>query len=244
MRTRGREQNLAGGFALALVCCGCGVRTLPPREAPSKEVTPDVISPGPPKHGTGRLLLDTPDGHVRVDVMSEVNERLSWAMTRSATIGNTVYETWELKPDSDVVLTPLCMTPCIVDLPPGEYVLRYQTLAPDEIHSDVERMTVTTEPTVHRRAVGRSTRSQDAFLAFFLPPLMWVPGLVFGGVAVSNAVTAVDAEGARADKLRGTSIGFGIAGAVFLAAGIVAGYWIRPLEQEGATTRFPLNERR
>jgi hypothetical protein len=223
---------------------GCGARTLPPREAPSKEVAREVVSPGPPQEGKGRILFDSPDGPVRVDVVTEANPRSVWIMTESHDIGRYRYETWELKPESDVVLIPICQTPCIADLPRGEHLVRYQTLGRDGGQSDVEHVKVTEEPTVHRRALGRVPSITNELLSILLQPILWAPGLTFGGVAVATGVQSAGADGTRAERLQTTSIGFGVSGAIFLAAGIVIGQWIRPTEQEGATTRFPLEERR
>jgi hypothetical protein len=195
--------------ALATLSVGCGVRTLPPPDAPTRQVPPDLDVPDdPPKIGTSRVILDADGERARV---LEIGE-------------------------DPAAARPLCTTPCVLDLPYGTHPLVLQSVTDAERRSRAQ-LEVGPHAKVFRHALGErrdggATRTLGtSLLAIGL--LAATTGAVFwGGGALARSMDGTP------NGLEGTGqlvTGLG-AGAVLLSIPLlVAG---RPVERPGATTEW------
>ena len=204
-------------FVLLGLCAGvfACTRTLPRRTVPSAEMpNVDLSQPQPP--GTGRLVVDVPDGPVPV--------------TQIAVRPQPAGEHYTFTEEPTVVCPA---TPCVLDLPLGNVALAFPVQGSPEDRSIPEVVHVGTAPTVFRRNLdlydpGRRPMSvTGGVMAFF-------------GV-IATIVGFVMAEGGEPDRAR-RRIGYVTAasGLVLAVPGIVMARWGAATRRPGSSVHFPV----
>jgi hypothetical protein len=175
---------------------------LPPRQTPSA-ILPDVALPSsPPEEGMGRLIVDAVDGSMRLAIIPS-----------SATARLDANQKW-------------CITPCVRDLPYGQYDLYFAALS-RRSHGDTTVVNLGRGTTVVRFAPGVH-RPASEFQLF--PDLLGAAGglLLLGSLGVGLT------SGAHAVSPAVLSLG----GAALLYDLLVRRY--ADEEQADATIRFAL----
>lgn len=185
----------------------------PSRAIPEVEVEP----PPPPTEGkTGRVAFDNEGGPAEVD---EIVEEGSGAVRATDGHGN-----WITGGSYGVKTTPICRTPCVVDLPLGTHRVA--------VGATRVSVTVSPKPTVVRVTQPEEDRLPTArYLGLFAMPL----GAT--GVGVGGAALALDAASHKSEH-RNLGIAAISVGGVLLVTGIVASYLARGSTRPGGTRQF------
>src|SRR5689334_16230811 len=122
-----------------IFACGCGVRELPPPEAPAAVVPSIPDGPdAPPEEGAGRLLLETVDEPAKVERVTERTEPPNGMGTYG------------------VKTELVCITPCAVDGPTGAVSLVFTSLE-DPTKKGTADVRVARGTTVVRHHLGVET---------------------------------------------------------------------------------------
>jgi hypothetical protein len=200
------------GIAALSAGVGCvgSPKMLPPR-APPDAVPPPVPLPAtPPANDLARVVLFTTDGPMRV-----VAEAAPQFQARE-------------QPRSG----QLCVSPCVVDVPPGRYTLFFENVTPGASGGDVDEMQVPPGLTYYLRAPGRFEHPT------WIP---WSPFLVgVAGVIVTSVGLGLAASGRDATPgliVMGAGLGLTIGGAIYTYDAQ------RGSIQQGATTQWSLPTR-
>lgn len=196
-------------------CAGC-VHALPPPPTPGLVLPVPSGAPLPP--GRGRIYMDVADGPTDVRVVTPV--------AVEEAVGDEVYD--------ETVFGTLqeCRTPCVFDVPLGYHLFAFPMRGEGGL--EVERLAVTSDPTLYRRALGwRQSGGAGMVLG--------VLGTTFGGMSLATGATFLPI-GLATDKR-----GFTTAGAITLGVGAVltaVGIWAiraNPEQvQPGAGAQYPL----
>jgi len=198
----------------AFVCTACAgePRVLEPRTPPSREMPSVPLPPSPPPQGSGRVILDTTDGPMRVTAQADTSFVPPGASAAPSRTGE------------------LCVTPCAADLPEGRYRLFLSSV--DGEHGDTDDLVVSSGLTVYRRAPGKYVTPSVANRV--LPAIVVAVGAVLASVGL---VIAAGASGPNDNPAPGL-----VLGGVGAAAAIGGGFWAydasRAVEQRGATTSW------
>lgn len=205
------------GLALALLLVGgCGVEHLPPPQAPSREAPDASIVPAKaPPPGTGRVLLEANGEHAEVAEISATDDA------------------------SVVAVTPLCTTPCVIDLPYGPHPLLFHSTTDPSRESEAE-VDVGPRPKVLRHSLGERRDGGPAHTA-------GVAMIVLGAIAATTGAILWSASAAGPDEGRGSLAGVGqgvtVLGGASALLGIPLLFSDRPSERPGATTEWSLPSR-
>src|SRR4051812_27286244 len=97
-------------LATSLGCVGAP-KLLPPRTPPAAVPPPVALPPMPPAANRGRVVLYTTDGPMRI--IAEAPKQFATAAADQPRSGE------------------LCVSPCVVDIPPGHYKLYLEGVRPD-----------------------------------------------------------------------------------------------------------------
>ncbi len=207
---------------LGLLLLGaCAPRTLTPATVP-EAIAPQVELGEPPPPGRSRLVIDVVEGPVAV-------ERVRMRATPITAAGETTQRFGFH--EADEMLCPT--TPCVLDVEPGNLLLRFPVLGNDEIDHHSELVHVGPKPSVYRRRLDQYEEGRSGLV---------VAGIVFALVGVSGSITgAVLAAGADDDSNR--ALGGGITAGVGLAM-LVFGSWLArlgaPTIRPGSSVHFEL----
>ena len=203
-------------FVLALGLIAC-TRTLPRRSFPEAAM-PSVDLSRPRPAGTGRLVVDVPDGSVAVSRIT----------VRSVPDGEHVALVEEP--------TEACaVTPCVLDVPIGNVLLAFPVLGNEGALSTPELVHVGEEPTVFRRNLdvyedGRRGLYRTGGIFMGLAVVAIIAGFIVGQ-------SADDGGEGRDQRIVGTSM---LAGGVVLA--IPSYLMLRfgsPTQTPGSSVHFP-----
>src|SRR5262245_44812804 len=128
------RRRSAGSWAglLAAALLGCVPARRPPL-ATTARVAPRPDVPPPPPAGYGRVIIDVVDGPARVDLPDVGSDDLAWRR-------------------------PLCVSPCVLDLPQGRHQLRLTLTDRDDHRTELALVNFRSMPTVYRRAMGWEDR--------------------------------------------------------------------------------------
>ncbi|MBS2016925.1 MAG: hypothetical protein JST00_28825 [Deltaproteobacteria bacterium] len=198
---------IAGGVS------GCGVEHLPPPQAPSREAPQarDLPTSAPPP-GTGRLVVDANGEQAEVAIVSPTQD------------------------PSVVAVTPLCTTPCVVDLPYGPHPLLFHSTTDPSRESETE-VDIGPRPKVLRHSLGERREGGPAHTT-------GTAMIVLGAIAATTGIILWSAAAAGPDEGRGAMAGVGqaisIGGAAAALLGIPLVLSDRPTERPGTTTEWPL----
>jgi len=183
-------------------------RVLPPR-APPAAIPPPVLLPAErPRAGLGRLVIWTTDGPMRVVAQGQRG--------------------FQAAPSAGTREGDLCVTPCVVDVPPGPYRLYMRSDAGTGASGDVDDLLVSERLNYYVRAPGK-----------FEHPT-WVPGGATAIASLGLTLTIVGllvAAGSRDSRLPGlalTGLGLGVT----IGGGVTVYEAQRGKIQQGATTTW------
>lgn len=242
---------LALSFSALLAACGCSSSALKP---PNAEVPRGMVKPGPLAEGDGRVILDVADGPARVEIVDYVNPRMRHVPPvtivtgeETSRLGDTVYYkiTATTYPGFDLEVkdrrfTPLCRTPCVLDLPLGPRRLHVQSLDPDNRRFEWVDVDFTSTPTVHRRALGSEVGPTVGLAHALITGTTLVPGLLFGGLGIADLARSGEGPPARTERLQQEGVGLVIAGGLFLVGAVTLAILTAPTHQRGASRVFAL----
>lgn len=197
-------------FCAVLMVAACGPKIYPAVPAPEKTMPAVDLASMPPVPNQGQVVLDTADGPATV---VEVLATETWSGQYTSAYGERT--------------APVCITPCIANLPYGPRTLRFSSRVDPERVS-TESVVVTSNPTVHRYNIGR-VRTH-------------VGGMIGGmTIATLGGISAVTCLITGAVLGNGAVLGVGVASAAVMGGGI---YWANASRSEitpGTMTSFPVS---
>lgn len=189
---------------LAASCAG--TRRLDPPPAPAAIVPPVAFPAEPPPPGTGRIVLDVVDGpsDVQIKVLQPVG----------------------------AIWSPLCTSPCVVDLPQGPHELNF-SLRSDHGHSDTDTVMVPPATSMYRRQLAQRESS----------PALLVGGYAIGYTGITVLLTGLLLAAFENGLGDGGHVGRNTAlvGAAMTAGGGLMFYYGWPTEQPSAVTHVGLS---
>jgi hypothetical protein len=196
---------------------GCH-QTLPP--AYVEAVAPPIDTSRPAPDGTARLVIDVVNGPTPVEQQHMVPQPHSKDGSR---IG------YELVAEA----SPLCTTPCVVDVPPGNLLLRFPQLGTDDYEVDLVR--VGPDPSVYRRSLSVYNEDSSTFgiLATSIGALPLVAGTALLPIGLARDSNGMTVAG-------GINLGVGV---VVMTLGILALRRHPTTFQPGASNHFSLGTR-
>ncbi|MDB4938716.1 MAG: hypothetical protein JWP87_5688 [Labilithrix sp.] len=203
--------------AATLLGTGCGVEQLPPVKPPAKLVPVDVdVPPDPPAPGTGRVILET-DGEP-AKVVEITGTATAWTGGYRATV---------------IGLRPLCVTPCVVDLPYGSHPIVLRSMS-DETHQSETEIEVGARAKVFRHTLGE--RKDGGALRTVGGSLLTLGILAAATGAVMWLAGNASSSGSSSLTANGQLVtGLGAGGVLLSIPFLVAG---RPTERPGSTTQW------
>lgn len=201
----------------AALTVGCH-QTLPPVHV--EAVTPPVDTSRPAPDGTARLIIDVVEGPTPVEQQRTVAQPFSKDGSR---IG------YELVGEG----SPLCTSPCVVDVRPGNLLLRFPQIGTDDY--EVDLVHVGPDPSVYRRSL--SVYDEDSSTFGILATSIGAAPLV-AGAALLPIGLARDNSGMTVAG--GISLGVG---ALVMTLGILALRRHPTTFRPGASSHFPLGAR-
>ena len=181
-------------------------RVLPPRAPPAAMPPPVPLPAERPKPGLGRLVIWTTDGPMRVVAQGQRG--------------------FQVTPAAGTREGDLCVTPCVVDIPPGPYRLYLRSEGGRGASGDVDDLLVSERLNYYVRAPGK-----------FEHPT-WVPG---GPVLISSLGLSLILAGALVAAGSSPTPGLAIAGVglgVTIGGGVLVYEAQRGQIQQGATTTW------
>lgn len=201
------HHRLAALVTTTMLTASCaGTRRLDPPPAPAA-VVPLVAFPAePPPPGTGRIVIDVVDGPADVQIKSL----------------QTVGAIW----------SPLCTSPCVVDLPSGPHELNF-SLRSDHGRSDTDTVMVPPATSMYRRQLAQHESSPallvGGYAVGYTGIMVLLTGLLFAAVQ-----TSFD-DGGHAGR------NLALVGAAMTAGGGLMFYYGWPTEQPSAVTHVGLS---
>jgi len=232
--------SLAVTLTTALSVCSAGcVHNLPPPPMPERTaVAPDVVPPGPPPAGDGRVVVDAVGEQAKVFEVTELTTR-----TNPGYGGKSA---WLAPPQLDRKMRPLCITPCAIDLPTGWHSLVFESTT-DATRTSTVDVTVSTHPIEVRHALGHDKPINGSYVGGLA---MLIPAgglLLMGTIATAVGASAKDPGpttngNTRSDArvflpiglvLLGVGAALGIGGAILVANNA-------PERQPGSTAQWAL----
>ena len=214
------KQRFLVAFAFSgVLATGCGVQQLPAAKPPAKVVPADLDVPvDPPLPGTGRVILET-DGEP-AKVVEITGSATAWSGGYHATI---------------VGVRPLCVTPCVVDLPYGSHPIVLRSVS-DATHQSETDLEVGARAKVFRHTLGE--RKDGGGLRTAGSSLLTLGVLAATTGAVLWLVGSASSSGSSSLASNGQLLtGLGAGGILLSIPFLVAG---RPTERPGATTQWNL----
>jgi hypothetical protein len=196
---------------LALIGCTNEPKILPPREPPARTPPPITVPQLGVAQGYGRVVLHGTDGPMRVTARADQAFVAPGMHVPSTRTGD------------------LCVTPCVVDLPTGQYKLYLVSADGSVPGGDVDTLQVRDGLTYYVRAPGRSE------------PRTWLPGVPFalvlvGAVALTGGLALLTGEDEAAQTTGFALLAGG--GAAVVVGGVMYYDASRGTQQEGATTTW------
>ncbi len=202
--------------------------------------------PAPPLPGYAAPPLDSAGRHpatgetlVTVDVVGEqarVDRIVGRQQLQQAVFsGRGRYGTPSLVPVLQTV--PVCQTPCVVSLPPGDHELKFAALDPASTSTSSAFVRVGDRPLLVRHAMGRTEDHTGRMVASILLGSLGFSTLLAGGLVVG-----IDSQ--LPPERQGIATAGWAVGGVGLAAA-VASVWLgltsATVVQPGATATFPVD---
>jgi hypothetical protein len=199
----------AATLASSVGCVGAP-KILPPRTPPDAVPPPVALPSSPPENNRGRVVLFTTDGPMRV---------VAEAPKQFAATGAEPPRSGEL-----------CVSPCVVDIPPGHYKLYLEGVQPGGPTGDVDDLQVNPGLNYYLRAPGKF--DQPTWIPWG-PTLIAIAG---GLVATSGVLWA--ASSANGGSATPGLVVFGAGLGILIGAGVYTYDAQRGTIQQGATTQW------
>lgn len=158
-----------------LLLSACSTVTLPAPPVPAKEAPRLPEPPNDPPWGYGRVVLDV------------VGERANAELLTSRTDTMAYVDAWRAF-RHEAKATPLCRTPCTVDLPLGSHELRFVTDDQDKTGTDF--VVAAPKTTVFRHAPGEVFPQKGGQMAGAAMIGVGAPLAVIGGLVVVASQTS------------------------------------------------------
>jgi hypothetical protein len=212
-------------LAITQLATACGprysVRAPPAAEMPRVNLPDSPVAPG-----TGRVVVDVPDGAADVEI--KLSPRLESPGTSSPM--GSIDSRWQF----------LCRTPCVKDLPAGHHDLSFRLLS-DPKQGDSDRLAVTEgETTVYRRALTqRSGSPVQAYAGYTLASIGVT--VLFTGLLL--ALVPTDPEFGPDESIRTAGLITLVIGAGITVGGGYLLYNGLPHTNTGNTTQFAIPPR-
>jgi hypothetical protein len=220
---------------------GLGCLARPPAPPVPEQIVPAkavaVVPSEPPAANSGRVILDAVNEQAKVYDVTEVTTRSMPTYRRKG---------YPAVPMEETKMRPLCITPCVVDIPQGWHTLVFASQT-DETKTSSADITVPAQPIAVRHALGREKPISSGYVG---GAVMLLPGAGFtlmGGVATAIGATARQPETDSSGKTKSDPKTFLTLGIVLLgvgaALGITGGILMannRPEKQAGSTTQWVL----
>jgi len=192
----------------------------------------------PPTATEGTVTLDVTEGTAQVRRITEVRllpgERYRQSLGSRAPGDGSDIPT-DTEPPRALEATPLCQTPCVVNLPRGYHHLEFVDAHVVPPRASTAFVYAAARPSIARHALGLRDVSADADTAFFFSMASAILALTFGGLGVGMLLRGEDSRG-EDERLPGAVfLGLGIASGI--AAWLLA-YLPRTRIQAGATTQW------
>ena len=183
--------------ALAGVTSACAgaPKELPPRTPPARELPRVDMPTTAPAAGNARVLLHTTDGPMRVEARADLEF---------------------VPPGSNAPPTrfgELCVTPCVVDLPPGKYKLYLTSADGAYEHGDVDIVNIHEGNNYYIRAPGKFESPHWVHVLPTLVLLAGVTGVIVGGTVATRHDSGAQTAGLL---LAGGGVAITIAGGIYL----------------------------
>ncbi len=208
----------------------------PPRpEAPAFDEPSDPVP-----EGKSRVVFDVVDGPARV---SRIEPRKDAPLIAFTSI--------ETKKEGEV----LCISPCVLDLEPGEHEIAFTSQADPSRTSEAD-VQVTDKPSgkpiVVRHALGKNTPASEKYRDGALRTVIGGSLFVAGGIATTLGFINNTAPGSGIPDhmsvgpavLLGTGLVAMVSGLILGGVGISEMTSNRPVEQSGSTTTWKLDDGR
>lgn len=232
-------------LGLLLAAPGCLPITLPQAPAPTDKSIPDLpMPPDLPEPPNGRIVVDVQGEPAKVSKVVEVPYGAWTQNGEPSPYGK--YRGGFMKKDE-----PLCVTPCVLDMPQGAVELSFQSLKDPDRYSTAD-VVVSSQPTVIRHALGRNEpvnwKYFSGFLMSIFGGMLFTTGGALTGVGLATNASNRDAELQHAPGQQPASptsmitAGLVVAGVGLLttAGGIALLNNNRPVHQDGATVTLPI----
>lgn len=175
--------------------CVGAPKELPPR-APPARMLPRVDMPTTaPAAGNARVVLHTTDGPMRVEARADLDF---------------------VPPGSNAPPTrfgELCVTPCVVDLPPGKYKLYLTSADGGYARGDVDIVNIHEGNNFYIRAPGKFDSPHWVHMLPTLVLLAGVTGVIVGGTIATHNDSGAQTAGLL---LAGGGVAITIAGGIYL----------------------------
>lgn len=209
-----RRMGLLPAAVTVLAGCTAEPILMDPRAPPPRIVPPVTMPSIAPAPGLGRVVLHSTDGALRVSARAD---------------------TAFVPPGRNLPATrtgELCVTPCVVDLPPGEYKL-FMTSADDSYsRGDTDVLLVREGLTYYVRAPGR------------YEPRTWIPVVpslvivVGAALILSGAAMASSSASGSGDASSTGVVLMAVGGGIGITGGVLMYNVSRARIQNGATTSW------
>jgi hypothetical protein len=213
---------------IATICIlGCGYREASPPQAPTAEIPTGLEAATTlPEPGLTRVILDANGDAATVTQIAD------W----SSSVG-TVYvggnsATVEGYRES---VRPICIAPCVVDLAPGLYRLRFSSRDDDDDRESVASVQVGAGSKVVRHAMGRVSSTSWVTDVAYLALALGITSAVLGGT-----LYGASEDGSLHTDLRPTGKALIGGGAAAVLIAIPLFLLDRRVVQRGTTTEFDL----
>lgn len=203
------------GLAAGVGCIG-SPKILPPRTPPAAVAPPVALPATAPAPGNERVVIHTVDGPMRV--VAEAARRFDAPAGERPRSGE------------------LCVSPCVVDVPPGRYRLYLSSVNDAGASGDVDDLQVKPGLTYYLRAPGRfqhpTWKPWGAIMVAIAGGL-----IATGGIAWTAAAASADSSALPGLVVLGAGVGLLIGGGIYTYDAQ------RGSLQEGATTQWTLPPR-
>lgn len=218
-------------------CASLGVRHDPPPSPPIASEPKIPALPDSPGTGQGRVVLDAEEGPAKVSRVTLATNFEPWTSQSPSHAARTAKT---LAPPR--FEEPLCVTPCAIDVRQGAQTFVFTSMR-DPLRASTADVTVTSETTYVRHALGREGRVESGWLGGALLAFTGGGLALLGGTAATFSALvepSVKEDGTTSDPgvmlvpslvILGVGLAMAIGGMTLMANH-------RPVVQPGATTTW------
>jgi hypothetical protein len=197
------NRRLVASFTLAVTSTACWRTHQLAAPAAPQRIVPEVLLGGAPAPGLGRVVLDVQDGPAVV-------ERVQGA-SASGIAGSHVLS------GSLEISRRVCVTPCVLDLPPGPQELRFTSVNDGE-RTSTGFVNIDDRPSAYRHALG--TQRSRAWRGLVGWPLLILGTLL--DIGLVSAMSSDDFEASGPNLVgAGVSVGLTVLGGWLVSGSVI-----------------------